>query len=103
MVADGRMPKPWQIDGRKVWDIRKIDVAPDNLSREDGESSWAYERDGERGGGNLEQDAFGDPLDIEQRSCPMPIPPSWLSTTTPPFEPPLIARAASPPQLQLKM
>jgi len=29
MVADGRMPGPVQIDARKVWDIRSLDlVAP---------------------------------------------------------------------------
>ena len=27
LVADGRMPGPVKIDGRKVWDIRRIDVA----------------------------------------------------------------------------
>nr|WP_232372454.1 hypothetical protein [Acuticoccus mangrovi] len=25
MVADGRMPKPKRIDGRKVWDVRALD------------------------------------------------------------------------------
>ncbi len=32
MVADGRMPKPIQIDGRRVWDIRQLDMAFDALS-----------------------------------------------------------------------
>ena len=27
MVADGRMPKPKRIDGRRVWDRRTIDRA----------------------------------------------------------------------------
>ena len=27
MVADGRMPKPKQIDARRVWDRRKIEKA----------------------------------------------------------------------------
>jgi predicted DNA-binding transcriptional regulator AlpA len=42
LVADGRMPGPCRIDGRKVWDIRAIDVAFDGLPREDGgqKSSW---------------------------------------------------------------
>jgi predicted DNA-binding transcriptional regulator AlpA len=31
MVQDGRMPGPRRIDGRKVWDIRSIDVAFDRL------------------------------------------------------------------------
>jgi hypothetical protein len=31
MVADGRMPKPKRIDGRRVWDIRKLDIAFDAL------------------------------------------------------------------------
>jgi hypothetical protein len=35
MVADGRMPLPRRIDGRKVWDIRSIDVAFDRLPIED--------------------------------------------------------------------
>ena len=25
MVLDGRMPKPKQVDGRRVWDVRSID------------------------------------------------------------------------------
>jgi hypothetical protein len=42
LVADGRMPGPCRIDGRKVWDIRAIDVAFDGLPREDArqKSSW---------------------------------------------------------------
>ena len=36
LVADGRMPKPKQIDGRKVWDVRKLDLAFDALPDEDG-------------------------------------------------------------------
>jgi hypothetical protein len=32
MVADGRMPKAVQIDGRKVWDRRALDRAFDTLS-----------------------------------------------------------------------
>jgi hypothetical protein len=42
LVADGRMPGPCRIDGRKVWDIRTIDVAFDELPRENatGRSSW---------------------------------------------------------------
>jgi predicted DNA-binding transcriptional regulator AlpA len=42
LVADGRMPCPCRIDGRKVWDIRAIDVAFDELPRENArpKSSW---------------------------------------------------------------
>jgi hypothetical protein len=42
LVADGRMPGPCRINGRKVWDIRAIDVAFDGLPREDAgqKSSW---------------------------------------------------------------
>jgi hypothetical protein len=42
LVADGRMPAPVKIDGRKLWDIRRIDVAFDALM-EDGcveRNSW---------------------------------------------------------------
>lgn len=31
MVGDGRMPKPKQIDGRRVWDVRALDIAFDDL------------------------------------------------------------------------
>ena len=31
MVTDGRMPRPFRIDGRVLWDIRKLDGAIDNL------------------------------------------------------------------------
>ena len=42
MLADGRMPNPRRIDGRKVWDIRDLDVAFEALPREDGPvgGSW---------------------------------------------------------------
>jgi predicted DNA-binding transcriptional regulator AlpA len=41
LVADGRMPTPVRIDGRKVWDIRSLDVAFDALPRENAEpNSW---------------------------------------------------------------
>ena len=41
LVADGRMPGPVRIDGRKVWDIRSIDVAFDSLPRDNAEAnSW---------------------------------------------------------------
>jgi predicted DNA-binding transcriptional regulator AlpA len=34
MVGDGRMPEPVKIDHRKVWDIRSLDLAFDQLSAE---------------------------------------------------------------------
>jgi len=34
LVADGRMPEPLKIDGRKIWDIRSLDLAFDALPRE---------------------------------------------------------------------
>lgn len=43
MVQDGRMPPPRRIDGRKVWDIRDLDLAFDGLPLEDSPSlgnSW---------------------------------------------------------------
>jgi excisionase family DNA binding protein len=42
LVADGRMPAPVRIDGRKIWDIRRLDVAFDALSMEGCEqrNSW---------------------------------------------------------------
>ena len=40
LVADGRMPAPLKIDGRKVWDIRSLDFAFDALPRENAENSW---------------------------------------------------------------
>ena len=44
LVKDGRMPRPRNIDSRKVWDIYELDVAFEELPREDGPpiagSSW---------------------------------------------------------------
>ena len=34
LVRDGRMPSPKRIDGRKIWDIRDLDVAFDALPGE---------------------------------------------------------------------
>jgi hypothetical protein len=36
MVRDGRMPTPKRIDGRKVWDVRDLDLAFDALPYEHG-------------------------------------------------------------------
>ena len=42
--SDGRMPRPRIIDSRKVWDVYELDMAFDELPREDGpsiaRSSW---------------------------------------------------------------
>jgi hypothetical protein len=35
LVAGGTMPRPVKIGGRKVWDIRDLDLAFDALPRED--------------------------------------------------------------------
>lgn len=40
MVADGRMPKPKKIDGRVVWDVRRLDTAFDNLPDENQDNPW---------------------------------------------------------------
>jgi predicted DNA-binding transcriptional regulator AlpA len=41
MVADGRMPKSFRIDGCVLWDMRKLDLAIDALSDEDnGRNPW---------------------------------------------------------------
>jgi predicted DNA-binding transcriptional regulator AlpA len=34
LIADGRMPKPKRVDGRKLWDIRELDLAFDALGDE---------------------------------------------------------------------
>jgi excisionase family DNA binding protein len=34
LVEDGRMPEPRRIDGRKVWDMRELDLRFDDLPRE---------------------------------------------------------------------
>jgi predicted DNA-binding transcriptional regulator AlpA len=44
LVADGTMPKSVKIGGRKVWDIRDLDLAFDALPREDDpESAASYD------------------------------------------------------------
>ena len=43
MVADGRMPAPRKVDGRKIWDIRQLDLAFDALPSENSSragTSW---------------------------------------------------------------
>lgn len=45
MVADGRMPKPRRIDGRRVWDVDELRLAfkslPHDGDGEDGEIDFA--------------------------------------------------------------
>ena len=46
LVADGRMPKPKRIDGRRVWDIRKLDKAFDALDGDDDpDNPWGRQRE----------------------------------------------------------
>jgi predicted DNA-binding transcriptional regulator AlpA len=40
MVCDGRMPKPKRIDGRTVWDIRKLDEYFDALPGDEQANPW---------------------------------------------------------------
>jgi excisionase family DNA binding protein len=43
MVADGRMPAPRRIDGRKVWDVRELDASFEDLPHDKGvvsANSW---------------------------------------------------------------
>jgi hypothetical protein len=41
LVADGRMPRARRVNGRKVWDVRELDLAFDALPHEDEPpSSW---------------------------------------------------------------
>jgi hypothetical protein len=35
LVADGRMPGARRIDGRKVWDVRELDLCFEDLPRDD--------------------------------------------------------------------
>ena len=46
MVADGRMPKPKRIDGRRVWDIRKVERAFEALDgdHEPDDDPWGKQR-----------------------------------------------------------
>ncbi len=43
MLTDGRMPAARRIDGRKVWDVRELDLAFDALPRDNivpAQNSW---------------------------------------------------------------
>lgn len=43
MIKDGRMPEPRLIDQRKVWDVRSLDLAFDDLPCQNAKpgNSWA--------------------------------------------------------------
>jgi hypothetical protein len=43
MLSDGRMPAPRRIDGRKIWDIRDLDMAFDALPKEDGATGGSWD------------------------------------------------------------
>jgi predicted DNA-binding transcriptional regulator AlpA len=40
MMRDGRMPRPKQIGGRKVWDVRALDRAFDSLPDDSDSNPW---------------------------------------------------------------
>lgn len=42
MVEDGRMPAPRRIDGVRVWDIRDLDVAFNDLPVDGEGRGWAH-------------------------------------------------------------
>lgn len=36
LVSDGRMPKPFRVDGCVLWDVRKLDLAYEVMAGDDG-------------------------------------------------------------------
>jgi len=40
LVKDRRMPSPFKIDGRVLWDIRLLDAALDNLVMATADNPW---------------------------------------------------------------
>jgi excisionase family DNA binding protein len=40
MIVDGRMPRAVRIDGRKIWDVRALDLTFDELPRDDVSNNW---------------------------------------------------------------
>lgn len=40
LVADGRMPQPKRVDGRVLWDVRKLDIAWDALPDDGERNPW---------------------------------------------------------------
>ena len=45
LVSDGRMPEPLRLDRRRIWDIRELDAAFDNLRDQESLPSRATELD----------------------------------------------------------
>lgn len=42
MVTDGRMPRPRCIDSVRVWDVRELEVAFDDLPAADENRGWSH-------------------------------------------------------------
>ncbi len=40
LVHDGRMPRPIFLDGRRLWDLRRLDFAFDALDNDPLDESW---------------------------------------------------------------
>jgi hypothetical protein len=40
LVADGRMPKPLHVDGRRIWDRRALDQSFDALGESESVNPW---------------------------------------------------------------
>ena len=45
LVSDGRMPEPLRLDRRRIWDIRELDAAFDNLRDQESLPSRVTELD----------------------------------------------------------
>ena len=45
LVSDGRMPEPLRLDRRRIWDIRELDAAFDNLRDQESLTSRVTELD----------------------------------------------------------
>jgi len=41
LVADGRMPKPRVLDGRKLWDVEALDASFRDLPEEEAADTWS--------------------------------------------------------------
>jgi len=40
MVEDGRMPPPKRVDTRKLWDLRRLDLAFEALPDDESQNPW---------------------------------------------------------------